>query len=70
MIQITNLSKEFFNKEGNLQILKDISFTINNDEFVTIFGPNGCGKTTLLKILAGLTSLTSGTIQYECKPSI
>ena len=38
----------------NIDILKDISFTLNKGEFVHILGPNGGGKTTIIKIIAGI----------------
>lgn len=48
-------------------ILKDVSFTISKGEFIGIFGPNGGGKTTLLRLLLNLESPTSGsvTIQHQ-----
>ena len=46
-------------------VLKDISFTVNEYETVAILGPNGCGKTTLFNIIAGLDSPDSGTILID-----
>ncbi|MBT5336011.1 MAG: ABC transporter ATP-binding protein, partial [Chloroflexi bacterium] len=43
----------------------DVSFSVNDNEFVSIVGPSGCGKTTLLKILANLETQDSGTITYS-----
>jgi len=48
IFKATNLSKNF----GNIEILKNISFCIENKERIVILGKNGCGKSTLLKILA------------------
>ena len=47
--------------------LKDISFTVNKNEFVCLLGPSGCGKTTLLRILAGLEEPTTGSIAVNGK---
>jgi ATP-binding cassette subfamily F protein 3 len=47
---------------GVQPILQDISFSISNNERVGLIGPNGCGKTTLMRILAGLERPDSGTV--------
>lgn len=47
---------------GIQPILQDISFSISNNERIGLIGPNGCGKTTLMRILAGLEQPDSGTV--------
>ena len=49
-----HLSKEFVFKNQKLRVLDDITEDIQNHDFICILGPNGCGKTTLLKIIAGI----------------
>jgi len=50
------------------QVLKDISFSINPGDFVIILGESGCGKTTLLNMLAGLEMPSSGQIRVNGSP--
>jgi len=61
MIKIKNLSKSFFTPQ-KIHVLDDISLSVKDGEFVTIFGPNGCGKTTMLYILAGVEKPTGGHV--------
>jgi ATP-binding cassette subfamily F protein 3 len=49
---------------GVQSILQDISFSISNTERVGLIGPNGCGKTTLMRILAGIEQPDSGTVLW------
>ncbi len=63
-LQVCNLTKAY----GMTTVLKDISFTITEGEFVCFLGPSGCGKTTLLMCLAGLEHPSSGDMikKGEC----
>ena len=56
--------KKFEGKREKVTALKGVSFEINRGELFCLLGPSGCGKTTLLRISAGLESLTSGQIFY------
>jgi len=58
--QVTKIYKK--SKESDHAVLKDISFAIDPGDFVIILGESGCGKTTLLNLLAGLELPTSGKI--------
>jgi len=53
-----NITKQF----GQDAVLEDVSFTVNQGEFLSILGPSGCGKTTLLRILIGLLHPEKGRI--------
>ncbi len=52
---------------GSLKVLKDVSISVENNETVGIFGPNGHGKTTLLKTISGLLKPLKGTIEFKDK---
>jgi NitT/TauT family transport system ATP-binding protein len=56
-----SLTKRF----GDLEVLRDISVTINDGEFVALVGPSGCGKTTFLRIVSGLEAAEGGTISVD-----
>jgi ABC-type nitrate/sulfonate/bicarbonate transport system ATPase subunit len=64
ILKIDNLSKSFFSPtlRESITVLEEISLTVSEGEFISIFGPNGCGKTTLLKVAAGLEKPDSGKI--------
>lgn len=47
---------------GEVNILRNIDFKVNDGEFMVLVGPSGCGKSTLLRLLAGLEELTAGNI--------
>lgn len=63
MIKVTNLCKIFRTEEIETTALNNVSFEINEGEFVAIMGPSGCGKSTLLNILGLLDNPTEGS--YE-----
>jgi NitT/TauT family transport system ATP-binding protein len=64
-IIFNKISKKFaLNTEREVEALQDVSFSVQDHEFVSIVGPSGCGKTTLLKIVAKLVKLDSGSIKY------
>ncbi|MEI5678262.1 MULTISPECIES: ABC transporter ATP-binding protein [unclassified Mesorhizobium] len=55
---------------SELKVLKGISFDIEAGDFITVIGPNGHGKSTLLKTISGLVPLTSGTISINGGPTL
>ncbi len=62
MISVENIS--FFFEDSKLEIIDDISFSVNKGEFVSIVGPSGCGKSTVLRMIAGLIEPSGGKIMF------
>ena len=65
ILKTTNLSKKYQHKDGVVDALNNVSFEVNEGDFVTITGASGSGKTTLLLSLAGLIKSSSGQIQIK-----
>ena len=63
MIKIKNINKKF----GKLEALKDINLTFNKGECIALIGPNGCGKTTLIKAILGMVLPNKVTIECNGK---
>ena len=65
MLIARDVTKEYLSGGQKLAVLRDVSFTIQQGEFVAIVGPSGSGKTTLLGLLAGLDTPTRGTVLLD-----
>ena len=63
MITIKNIYKKF----GKLEVLNDVNLTFNKGECIALIGPNGCGKTTLIKSILGMVIPTKGDILFDEK---
>lgn len=61
-ISIEHASKSFGQGAARNPVLKDITLEVRKGEFLTFFGPNGCGKTTLLNMLVGIEPVDEGTL--------
>ena len=61
-LELTQLTKSYPSPTGEAVIVKDLNFKFRKGEFVTVIGHSGCGKSTMLMMAAGLTSITSGGI--------
>jgi branched-chain amino acid transport system ATP-binding protein len=60
LLNVDNLNVSY----GDMQVIWNVSFKVNEGEIVALIGPNGAGKTTILKTLMGLLRPTSGSISY------
>ncbi|MCI7813862.1 MAG: ABC transporter ATP-binding protein/permease [Robinsoniella sp.] len=67
MLQLNNITKEYVTGDSKVQALKGISISFRKNEFVSILGPSGGGKTTLLNIIGGLDHYTSGDLVINGK---
>lgn len=66
-LEIKDISKTFFGDKGYFTAIEDVSFDVNDGEFLVLLGPGRCGKTVLLNIIAGLERQTEGQILYNGK---
>ena len=62
MLQLKNITKNYLSGDNEVQALKGIDIEFRENEFVSILGQSGCGKTTLLNIIGGLDRYTSGDL--------
>lgn len=67
ILQVCEISAVFPNENGGLRALENVSFSVQPQEFVCVLGPSGVGKSTLLRILAGLLAPTSGEARFNGK---
>ena len=61
IVELKNINK-YFDED---QILKNVTFEVEKNEFLTLLGPSGCGKTTTLRIIAGFETQTSGDLLFS-----
>jgi len=68
-VAVDGVTKVFEQQGGDsVEALADVSFTVDEGEFVCIVGPSGCGKTTLFRIIAGLEAATGGEVRLDGEP--
>lgn len=66
---MTVLSAKRLNKRyGDMLVLDNVAFEVEQGEFVTLVGPSGCGKSTFLKLLLGIEPVSSGKLELNGKP--
>lgn len=64
-IKIKDVSKTFYLKDKTVEVLKDVSLDVKENEFLVLLGPGQCGKTVLLNIIANLDKPTGGEIEFS-----
>lgn len=65
LLEIKDVNMNYHTKNGVTEAIKNISFNIEEGDFVSIVGPSGCGKSTLLNIISGLLEPSSGEVVYN-----
>ena len=65
IVELQNVGLTYQSPDGEVDALRDISFGIEEGEFVSIVGPSGCGKSTLLSVIAGLETPSAGIVRVD-----
>ena len=63
-LELSHVSKSFISRGQSLEIMRDVSLTVQAGEFLVVVGPSGCGKSTLLRMIQGLEPLSSGSVRF------
>jgi NitT/TauT family transport system ATP-binding protein len=66
--QFDGVSLEFDTPKGKLRVVEDVSYDINDGDFIAVIGPSGCGKTTMMSMLAGFQKPTTGKVLFDGRP--
>jgi NitT/TauT family transport system ATP-binding protein len=67
-VQFDHVSLTFGTPKGPLNVVEDITYDINDGDFIAVIGPSGCGKTTMMSMLAGFQKPTTGQVLFDGKP--
>ncbi|MBS0528110.1 MAG: ABC transporter ATP-binding protein [Proteobacteria bacterium] len=63
--QFDHVSLAFNTPKGSLQVVEDVTYDINDGDFIAVIGPSGCGKTTMMSMLAGFQKPTTGRVLFD-----
>jgi NitT/TauT family transport system ATP-binding protein len=66
--QFDHVSLTFDTPKGKLMVVDDVTYDINDGEFIAVIGPSGCGKTTMMSMLAGFQKPTTGKVLFDGAP--
>ena len=65
ILEITHLSKNYQDKTGEIEAIRDVNLEVSEGKFIVIVGPSGCGKSTLLSILANVGNKKKRKISFS-----
>src|SRR6266478_1235616 len=65
LLELNHVSQSFVHAKGNLRVLEDLTYGIEEGQLVAVVGPSGCGKSTMLRIVNGLMPATAGQVVYQ-----
>ena len=65
LVSLRNITKTFGKDENQVQVLKGVNLDVREGEFLVILGESGCGKSTMLNIIGGMDSPTSGSVIFD-----
>ncbi len=68
LIRVDHVDKSFPTRHGSISIMQDITFDVQNADFLAIVGPSGCGKSSLLRLIQGLDRPSGGRIYFRDQP--
>ena len=64
ILEVTDLCKTYVINKRQNNVLRNVSFSVNEGEMIAIMGPSGSGKSTLLYTVSGMDNMTSGTVLF------
>ena len=67
-IEVRGLKKSFASDKGPLPVVEEVSFSVDDGEFVAVVGPSGCGKSTLMNMMAGFVQPDAGSVIIDGVP--
>lgn len=67
MIECVNLKKTFETSRGSVPVVDDVTLNVRENELLVLFGPGQCGKSTMINCMAGLESVTGGSVKVDGK---
>lgn len=65
ILELKSIYYSYHNTDGETPAITDLSFSVNESEFIAIVGPSGCGKSTLLSLISGLIAPEKGLIKIN-----